>query len=92
MTKVIQEVQHPQYGLLQKFNIKTKNGNDMVTIGYVDSKNLLLRAPGYIITRDGECIIVPEQIKHADFFTNFLYRFKVLLLPCFICCLYLFLL
>ena len=72
MTKVIQEVQHPQYGLLQKFNIKTKNGNDMVTIGYVDSKNLLLRAPGYIITRDGECIIVPEQIKHADFFTNFL--------------------
>lgn len=72
MTKVIQEVQHPQYGLLQKFNIKTKNGNDMVTIGYVDSKNLLLRAPGYIITRDGECIIIPEQIKHADFFTNFL--------------------
>lgn len=76
MSRVVSEVEHPQYGLLQKFYIKAKNGDDMITIGYTGSDNVSLRAPGYIITKEGEYIIVPEQISHSEFFSNFLQIYR----------------
>lgn len=76
MSRIVEEVQYRQYGLLQKFYIKKKNNDDMLTIGYTDSKDVSLRAPGYIITKDGEYIIVPEEILHSKFFSKFLYIYR----------------
>lgn len=76
MSRIVSEFQHPQYGLLQKFYIKTKNNDNMITVGYTDSTDVLLRAPGYIITKEGEYIIVPEQILHSKFFSDFLHIYR----------------
>lgn len=53
MSRIVSEIQHSQYGLLCKFYINTKNGDDMIVIGYTNSADVSLRAPGYIITKQG---------------------------------------
>lgn len=72
MTRILKELKHPLYGKISYFIIPTESGNDFQVIGYPDLKDASFRIPGYIITKDGELIIIPESLYHADYFSNFI--------------------
>lgn len=72
MTKIVEQVKHPFYGKVSYFIISTESGKDFKVIGYPDVKDASLRIPGYIITKEGELIIIPESVYHAVYFSNFI--------------------
>lgn len=72
MTKIVKQVEHPIYGKLSYFIIPTESGKDFKVLGYSNVENASLRMPGYIITKEGELIIIPESARHANYFSDFI--------------------